>query len=344
MQWSVDPRDIHPGWFRLNEILRNAVVTRRRLLPGAALMGAAALWPSLLSGERSASAASLPDQANWPSTNKIKHVVILCQENRSFDHYFGAFAARLGGAGRPANGFDPDQLTYRDGDGRAFHPYHLKHYCDEDPDHTWEGSHAKWNNGAMDGWVQAEDGKNTAIGYYKPADHIYHLKLAKAFSIADHNFCSQIGPTLPNRLYLWSGTSGWNHLTPSGVADALPFNNPPLIGAPPLLNWPTMADVLEDARLPWKCYSVADGSVPSAIGAFDPGQSPETCEGDCRYQRICRRSCRRNASRGFVDPHRGDGFRASSRPTRYGSASRLAGGRASQGLERLGFNRALPHL
>jgi phospholipase C len=38
----------------------------------------------------------LPDQANWPSSNKIKHVVILCQENRSFDHYFGAFASMFG--------------------------------------------------------------------------------------------------------------------------------------------------------------------------------------------------------------------------------------------------------
>ena len=41
----------------------------------------------------------LPDLANWPTRTPIKHVVILCQENRSFDHYFGAFASVFGRPG-----------------------------------------------------------------------------------------------------------------------------------------------------------------------------------------------------------------------------------------------------
>ena len=122
----------------------------------------------------------------------------------------------------------------------------------------------------MDGWVTAEGDKTTAISCYSASDHIYHVRLANAFAIADHNFCAQIGPTLPNRLYLWSGTSGWNYLNPSSTSDSLPYNNPSLTAPPPVLTWPTMADVLETAGLPWKCYSVADGSVPSAIGAFNP--------------------------------------------------------------------------
>src|SRR6202012_1833227 len=108
------------------------------------------------------------------------------------------------------------------------------------------------------------------IGYFEPADHIYHVKLAKAFSIADHYFCAQIGPTLPNRLNLWTGTSVWDYLTPIATSSGLPFNNPSLTAPPPILTWPTMADVLQTNELPWKCYSVADGSVPSAIGAFNP--------------------------------------------------------------------------
>ena len=89
--------------------------------------------------------------------------------------------------------------------------------------------------------------------------------------MADHYFCPQIGPTLPNRLYLWTGTSGWRHLTPSSTSDNLPFNNPSLTAPPPILSWPTMADVLSyEADLPWKSYAVADGSVPSTIGAFNP--------------------------------------------------------------------------
>jgi phospholipase C len=258
--------NIHPDWHRLQERLRGHVLTRRALLPtAAAFAGAATLAPQVLFG-----ATRKPDRAHWATTSPIKHVVILCQENRSFDHYFGFFAHTLGQGGHTAEGFVPRDLTYRDASGKAFHPEHLVQYCDADPDHSWEGSHTKWNNGAMDGWVVAEGGATTAIQYYKEPQHIYHARLAEAFTLADHNFCAQIGPTLPNRLYLWSGTSGWNYLTPATTSDSLPFNNPSLTAPPPMLTWPTMADVLDAAGLPWKCYSVADGSVPSAIGAFNP--------------------------------------------------------------------------
>ncbi|HEY1963148.1 MAG TPA: alkaline phosphatase family protein [Rhizomicrobium sp.] len=261
-----DPVQIHPGWHRLNDILRRNVLTRRALLPrAAAFAGAAALAPSLLGAAPRRSA----DRARWPSANTIKHVVILCQENRSFDHYFGSFAGQLGTAHK-ATGFHPAALSYKDSGGQPHHPFHLTQFCDDDPDHSWEGSHKKWNNGAMDGWVTAEGDRTTAIGFYREQDHIYHVQLAQAFTLADHNFCAQIGPTLPNRLYLWSGTSGWDYLTPSQIGSQLPYNNPSLSAPPPVLTWPTMADVLDDAGLPWKCYSVADGSAPSAIGAFNP--------------------------------------------------------------------------
>ena len=274
MDTTIPPERIHPGWLELTRRARQHTATRRRFISSAAAgAGGLALW-SLLPGGSGApvarAAAGLPDLANWPSNNKIKHVVILCQENRSFDHYFGAFASTLGRPGNTALGFTPSELTYYDASGNGYHPYHLTHLCDQDPDHTWDGSHVKWNFGAMDGWVRDEKGLQIAIGYYKPADHIYHVQLAHAFTIADHSFCSQIGPTLPNRLYLWSGTSGWRFLAPAQTANSLPYNNPSLTAPPPILGWQTMADVLEGAALPWKCYSVADGSIPSAIGAFNP--------------------------------------------------------------------------
>ena len=169
--------DIHPGWLRLNGVLRRHVLTRRQFLPAAA---AAALLPSLADA-----ALRKPDRAQWASSNKIKHVVILCQENRSFDHYFGFFADTLGEGNRRGEGFAPHDLVYRDASGNAHHPEHLTHYCDSDPDHGWDGSHAKWNGGAMDGWVTAEGGATTAIQYYKTQQHLYHVKLAKAFALAD---------------------------------------------------------------------------------------------------------------------------------------------------------------
>jgi phospholipase C len=267
----IPPDDMHPGWKELIRRVTGTRLTRRQFLPRAmAGLALGELLPASAGSLLSPVKSLLPDLANWPSNNKIKHVVILCQENRSFDHYFGAFASILGSSSDTATGFDPAALTYYSSTGEAFHPFHLTQFCSEDPDHSWEGSHTKWNSGAMDGWVSEENNQNFAIGYFEPADHIFHVQLARAFTIADHNFCSQIGPTLPNRLYLWSGTSGWNFLNPSSTTDSLPFNNPSLTAVPPVLSWPTMPDVLEAAGLPWKCYSVADGSVPSVIGAFNP--------------------------------------------------------------------------
>jgi phospholipase C len=274
MDTKTTPEGIHPAWLELIRRERERTTSRRRFLSNAAAGAAGIALGSLLPGgsatRLAAQTAALPDLAWWPSNNKIKHVVILCQENRSFDHYFGEFASSLGRPGHTALGFTPDSLTYYNSAGNPFHPYHLTQFCNQDPDHSWEGSHNKWNDGAMNGWVTDESNTTIALGYFEPADHIYHVQLAQAFTIADHYFCSEIGPTLPNRLYLWTGTSGWDFLTPTSTSDSLPYNNPSLTALPPVLSWPTMPDVLDAAGLPWKCYTVADGSIPSVIGAFNP--------------------------------------------------------------------------
>jgi len=277
MKKAPEPGLIHPEWNDLNKLFHSNSLSRRRFVSGAlGAVGTLAFW-GLLSGSRSGAqidpvtaGVGVADQATWRSTNKIKHVVILCQENRSFDHYFGRFASILGKAPNTAVGFDPSRLTYVNHSGGRWHPFHIQSFCDFDPDHGWNSSHAKWNSGKMNGWITGEPNEiPLAIGYFDISDHLYHVQLAQAFTIADHHFCSQIGPTLPNRLYLWTGTSGWNYLSPKNT-NGLPYNNPSLTEPPPILTWPTMADSLQRAKLPWKCYSVADGSVPSTIGAFNP--------------------------------------------------------------------------
>jgi phospholipase C len=271
---------MHPGWLELMRRLRRRHTSRRQFLSGTAATAGGLILSSLLpagcggsgggsSASQSGSSTSA-DKANWPSNTPIQHVVILCQENRSFDHYFGAFANTLGSGTNTALGFAPSELTYYNSAGTAYHPFHMTQFCELDPDHSWEGSHPKWNNGAMNGWITEQDGNPGAIGYFLAEDHLYHAKLAQAFTIADHNFCSQIGPTVPNRMYLWSGTSGWDYLTPAQIANTLPYDNPVFSLPPPQLTWQTMADVLDAAKLPWKSYSIADGSVPSSIGSFNP--------------------------------------------------------------------------
>jgi hypothetical protein len=68
-------------------------------------------------------------------------------------------------------------------------------------------------------------------------------------------------------LYLWSGTSGWDYLTPSDIGRALPYNNPSLTAPPPVLTWPTMADVLDDADYPGNVirWRTARRRLPSAL-------------------------------------------------------------------------------
>lgn len=277
MSENVPIQEWHPGWHDfLGRLYRSGVSRRAFLRNAAAVAAGAALSPLLKFGRGGAMGPvignlGLTDRATWTpvSGSKIKHVVILCQENRSFDHYLGQFGAtELNGA----EVFDPN-TTYSATTGTKFKPFHIDYFCDYDPDHGWDSSHTKWNGGAMDGWIKGElNDAPFAIGYYKKSDHIYHVDLAKSFTIADHYFCSQISQTLPNRLYLWSGTSGWSEDTLTPDASRLPFNNPSFDSPPPQLDWPTVPDVLDrtDVRLPWKSYSVADGSLPSPIGAFNP--------------------------------------------------------------------------
>src|SRR6266481_1743143 len=109
---------IDPAWYALMRRIARGTMTRRAFLPGAAAFAGGLALPGRIK------AYGLPDQATWPSTNRIKHVVILVQENRSFDHYFGAFTNQLGLSGPRATGFTPDDVTYRDASGQAFHPFH----------------------------------------------------------------------------------------------------------------------------------------------------------------------------------------------------------------------------
>ena len=70
-------------------------LTRRRLLGGGVALGGAALaGASLPINVRKALAAPLP--SSRPSLRDIEHVVLLMQENRSFDHYFGTFSGVRG--------------------------------------------------------------------------------------------------------------------------------------------------------------------------------------------------------------------------------------------------------
>src|SRR5262245_48158361 len=92
---------------------------------------------------------TLPPGSPHGSQIPVAHIVVLMQENRSFDHYFARLAGASEGAARSTT--NPDPLG-----GDPIRVFHQKRYCEvADLDHSWKGTHEEWNNGAMDGFTAA---------------------------------------------------------------------------------------------------------------------------------------------------------------------------------------------
>jgi phospholipase C len=243
-------------------------LTRREALQGgAAVAGAALLSNSLI-------ARALANPPRCGSLGDIEHVVILIQENRSFDHYFGSY--------RGVRGFaDPGALLLNDGSGLTvfaqpgypggfagdhLYPFHLDSSangeCTNDINHSWGPQHGYWHSGAMDGFVRghlAVDGAANGpltMGYYTRSDLSFYYALADAFTICDHYHCSVIGPTDPNRLYT---VSAW--LDPAGVAGGpILSTSSTRVERFGTLSWTTMPEQLQARGISWKVYGDPDGN------------------------------------------------------------------------------------
>ena len=233
--------------------------TRRRFLGmSATAAGAAALGtlPTTLS-----QALAIP--AAGRSMASLRHVVVLMQENRSFDHYFGTLAGvrGFGDAAAPTLSDGKSVFAQSDG-GRRVLPFHLDSRdravpCAPDLDHSWNGTHRAWNEGRYDDWIGAKSA--LAMGYCTRSDIPFHYALADAFTICDHYFCSVMGPTNPNRLYLWSGT-----IDPEGRA-----GGPVVDNGSTGFRWTTYPERLQRAGVDWKVYqNAADNYDDNALAWF----------------------------------------------------------------------------
>lgn len=192
-----------------------------------------------------------------------EHVVILMQENRSFDHTFGTL--------RGVRGFnDPRAITLPDGNpvwaqpdtsGRRFVPFRLNI---KDTRSTWMGSlpHS-WtdqvdarNQGRYDRWLDVKHsgekafaGMPLTLGYYSRDDIPFYYALADAFTVCDQNFCSCLTGTTPNRLHLWTGTIRASQ-TPDSFAHV--FNED--VDYSHWASWPTFPERLQALGISWKIY------------------------------------------------------------------------------------------
>ncbi|MEV5509769.1 alkaline phosphatase family protein [Streptomyces orinoci] len=265
-------------------------MTRRRLLGsalGAAVGGAAfALLPP------SVQQAAAAGPARRGSLRDIKHVVLLMQENRSFDHYFGTLKGVRGFADPHALKLSTGRSVFHQPDSQNPKGYLLPFRLNTrktsaqaipSTSHAWAVQHEAWNNGKMDRWLPAHrkaDGKNGpyVMGYHTREDIPFQFALAETFTICDNYYCSVFGPTWPNRLYWMTGT-----IDPGGRHGGPVIDNT----APTPYRWTTYAERLQKAGISWRVYQEEDNYGCNMLEEFQ--QFKDARPGEPLYERGMRR-------------------------------------------------------
>src|ERR1700685_1575600 len=251
---------------------RPELLTRRRLLKESSRLSAMAAASALM--PPSVRRAMAQDSGKLASLSEIKHVVLLMQENRSFDHYFGTLAGVRGFSDPAALQLGTGKSVFHQPDaqtpGGYLLPFHLdtqKSSAQRIPStsHAWGVQHDAWNWGSMDKWLPAHrgaDGENGpyVMGYYKRADIPFQFALAEAFTICDEYYCSIMGPTWPNRMYWMTGT-----IDPGGEGGGPMIDNTvPDDG----YSWTTYAERLEAAGVSWRVYQQKDNYGCNMLETF----------------------------------------------------------------------------
>ncbi|MFD8335315.1 alkaline phosphatase family protein [Streptomyces solisilvae] len=218
--------------------------TRRRFLQGAGV-AAGTLVLGGTAGAGGAYAASNPGyvlpKGFQGDMSDLRHVVILMQENRSLDHYFGTFPGVRGFNDKQALRFQDGTTVFqqKDRNGNIVTP--------KADDGTWGNNHEAWgdvDHRKWDLWVQHNGA--SCMNYHSDAYMGFYHAIAAQYTIADQNFCSEFGPTDPNRKYLWSGTAN----SETGNTDESNYSRP----------WTTVAEQLQQVGIDWRLYSDNSGN------------------------------------------------------------------------------------
>lgn len=186
----------------------------------------------------------------------VQHILVLMQENRSFDHYWGKLNLPQF-YGHEVDGLK-DSMSNTDKAGTGIPVFHQTDLCAPDLDHSWEGMHTDWNNGKNDQF--ALNMGRVAMGYYDQSDIPFYYELANQFAIADRYFCPAMGPTYPNRFFLWTGTAFGNTGSPK------PKNKNEF-------RQKTIFDVLDKYKISWRYYTDYFGEFaggPGYLALFQP--------------------------------------------------------------------------
>jgi phospholipase C len=246
-------------------------LTRRELLK----LGSAAAVAELASFGLHGCGASKLIQGVTSGCSKItdiEHVVILTQENRSFDHYFGSYRGVRGFSDQNAAFQQPDPANTTSAPVGKLLPFHLdtsqaNAACTHDISHDWVPQHQSWDNGAMDGFVTSRLPINSndavlSMGYYTRADIPYYYAVADAFTLCDNYFCSVMGPTDPNRLYTMAASLDPDGKNGGPILQTIVTNRAAIYGR---LTYTTMPEQLQTRGISWKVYSSPDETIAGGI-------------------------------------------------------------------------------
>ncbi|GAA0386703.1 phospholipase C, phosphocholine-specific [Microbispora corallina] len=282
-------------------------LSRRNFLGTAAAVTGAAAVGAALPG--AAAAAALPRSKPAPSgkpygdIRDIKHVIVVMQENRSFDHYFGALKGVRGFGDRstivlPGGKTVWEQPKALTTGADTQYPWRLsgaKTWSGATPpsaelgaanyggtSHGWTDQHGAWYGGLMNGWYYAKGGPTT-LGYLDRRDLPFHYALADAYTVGDAYHCSVLSATGPNRTYLWGGTINADHRHGSFTA----YDGGDERGK--FLPWESYAETLQAAGVSWRVYQCADDYGDNGLEYFntfaklDPTQGGKAAPGDVYY-------------------------------------------------------------
>ena len=231
-------------------------VSRRKFLELAGGSVAATLFSDSI-----ARALATPANRATRSLRDVEHIVVLTQENRSFDTYFGAMRGVRGfGDPHPATLPSGRPVWFQADGATVVPPFRPVPTMDdslaltfiEDLDHGWDKTHLMFNGGNWDQWIPTKT--TTCMVHMQRSDLPFHYALADAFTVCDGYYCSVLGPTDPNRYYLWTGWDG----------------NDGRGGGPVIANdeigysWQTYPERLQAAGISWKIYQDIGNGLDAA--------------------------------------------------------------------------------
>ena len=232
---------------------------RRDFIKKAALLtGSFGLFNSL---PGSIQAALAIEPAPGSTFYDAEHIVLLMQENRSFDHSFGTLKGVRGFNDPRAIQLPNKNLVWlqQNKEGKTYAPFRLdlqnsNAAWTRDLPHSWENQSAARNKGKHDNWLEAKRSGikeqrdiPLTLGYYSRADIPFYYAFADAFTICDQHFCSSITGTTTNRHFFWTGKC-----VPEKGEKPLVRNSDIYFNQ--LAHWKTFPERLEENNISWRVY------------------------------------------------------------------------------------------